>query len=234
MHALIDSGSSVTIIKESAAKELVRQGSTIEHCSKTIKTLTDSCKKIEEKIKIRVSAIGGEVEAYAYIINSSGFSGQLLLGSDVMEQLHATIDYQRKGVVIAGKMHPFINKTFDAESTMAVREKPITEFIGRALTDTCVPAGNAAVVQLQTPISWEGRTVVVVPFTRYDGTAASTICVVKDHCVHIVYANLDDRPLTLQGGTRMARIHELHEEENHETVLLCNSDEGVGDRKSVV
>ena len=30
----------------------------------------------------------------------------------------------------------------------------------------------------------------------------------------------------------MARTHELHEEEEHETVLLCNSSEGIGEHSN--
>jgi len=227
MRALIDSGSSLTIIKASSANELAKQGSIIEPCQKTIKTITDSRRKIESRMKIRVSTDEGDVEVYAYIINTSGFSGQLLLGSDAMEKLHATIDYQRMGVVIAGKLHPFTNRTVDAESTMAISENQVTESIGRVLTDVRVLAGTAVVIQVQTSAYLEGRTVVMVPFVRYDGVAASTICVVKNHCVHVVYANLDDRPVTLRGGTRMARICELHEEAEDETVLLCNSSESI-------
>ena len=84
MRAVIDSGSSLTMIQASAAHKLVQQGSAIEPGEKMIKTVTGSGKKIETKIKIRISTIEDEMEVYAYIIPTSGFSGQLLVGSDVL------------------------------------------------------------------------------------------------------------------------------------------------------
>ena len=229
IRALVDSGSSLTIVKAQTADELVRRGSIIEPCEKVIKTLTDSGRKIKSKIRIRVSTLEGEAEGYAYVLHTNSFPGELLLGSDIMEPLRATIDYQRKGVVIAGKLHRFINKAVDAEKTLAISEKPITEFAGRVPVETRLHPGTATIVQLQTHASLEGHTVVVMPYPKYDGAAAGTLCVVKDHCVHLLYANLDDRPLTLREGTKMARIHRLYEEEDDEAVLMCNGSEETRD-----
>jgi hypothetical protein len=134
----------------------------------------------------------------------------------------------------------YTDNAINDEDAMAINERPSVESIGRVPTDVRVPPRTAVVIQLRTSASLEGRTVVVVPFMRYSGAAASTICVVKDQCAPIVYANLDDHPLTLRGGTRMAKVYELHEEEEDGAVLLCNSNKATeesceeGDKEAAI
>ena len=231
MTALIDTGSSVTLLKRDTALELTEKGCAMAKCDKSISTLSDSGVRISEKMWIEIDTAAGKNGAYALVYATNRFSGNILIGSDLLGNLNATIDYEKGGVVIAGKLHPFCNTNKVTECALAVRELEQSDHIATVAQTTRIAGMTAVVLELHTASALEGETVAVVPLQKYDGMIASTVCVVRQQLVQVVVMNSGSGSILLRCGAKIALAHKLHvEEEAEEAQVLClNEEDGSAD-----
>jgi len=231
--ALVDTGSTVSLIKQQAAIEMTTRGIALETCDMKISTLSTNQVSITHKISVEIKAGTCTSNGHALIHTTNQFAGHLLIGSDLLHDLGAAIDYKLGGVMIGGKLHRFHNRNSEAEVTLAAECDLRWECIARISGNCGIHARRAVLMELKTHCSLEGKMVAVVPLKKYDGWVASTICQVRRHEVQVVMLNTSENTMIWKDGTQVATVHEIFEEQDDqhstEEQVLCMNEELSGD-----
>jgi predicted aspartyl protease len=107
-QALIDSGSTISIIKYAAARKIcIGQGVSISKYQGEVRTIHPEPVKIEGKMKLTVTINGKNMEHEALVCDTKLFAGTILLGSDFLHKVNANINYEDKCIYIRGDRFPF-------------------------------------------------------------------------------------------------------------------------------
>ena len=136
MRALVDSGSSSTLIKNSLAISLANRNKLkIISCSNQLKSVSGSHLDVLGKISLNFNINGENIIHYAIVVgNNVSFPGGMLLGRDLLKRMDASINfgnfYYNNFVSLLGEKYYF-HKTASSPSVSAVEE---TEYYQKNIT----------------------------------------------------------------------------------------------------
>ncbi len=225
--AFLDTGSIVTLIKETAAEELATTGRyRIKRCDVTLNTVTGE--KLDTKGVVTLPfKIGARVFRHNVIVcDAKGFPGDVLIGTDLLQRVgKVEFEWVRQMVTIGGVGYA-IEGGSAGDTTLSVT---IDKTAVRSTNDrfvalkqrTMLSANAVTVVNVGVPYP-DGTTVLVEERSRTLGgvRVPNIVATVSKGEIPIEIINAMPSEIQLAPNERIATVSPLHENFEEENVLL--------------
>ena len=211
---LVDSGSTVTVIKRSAAREICDLNRKLKPCQAFLRTLNEKPVPVEGQIDLRFNIKGKIITHQALVCDTSSLSAPLLLGTDFLRKHGGIINFKDNTVCLAGRLLKMNNETQRQSVGMCITD-PVNECaaIARVSAKCNIPARSRKIQYLHVGSALNGSEVIIDPEPQYLPVVGRTLATVNEGVVPVCFLNLGDCSLHVEKGIPLAKVHYLHEEE---------------------
>lgn len=230
----VDSGSSVTIIKNSLAQHFIKNGHHLRKCNKIIQSVNGTEISTEGIIDLSFTFSNNKQVTHSVIVcDNATFPGALLLGQDFLKRVDGTVSFCKNKIgylSIYGKRFPFFKSCTDSTFTSicAVKIDDLYErtfSVGRTPSNMCIGASTAQQYYLKVPRHLNGKTVIAVPCKSLANVIMPrTVAHVENGKIPITFINCGDHNVKIPPNT-IAAIVDIAKEDTPTTDPVCNISE---------
>ena len=217
--AFLDTGSVVTLIKETAAEGLAATGRyRVKNCDVTLSTVTGE--RLDTKGVVTLPfKIGSRIFRHNVIIcDAQGFPGDILIGLDLLQRVER-VDFElRKQVVTIGGVRYTIEGGSPGDASLSVTidkaaARNASEKFASVKQRTTLAANTVTVINAGVPFP-DGTTVLVEEKLRTKGGAQVTniVATVRNGGIPIEIVNTLPSEIQLARNERIATVSPVHED----------------------
>lgn len=221
VSCFVDTGSSVSIIKESLANEFTTKYKLKVHPSnKRLKSASNDSINVTGKISLTIKTKFNTIDHCFFICDNVCFKGGILLGTDILNRGNAKINFSNgsKHIKFIGKKYRFVNCDVPAPRITCISE-PLFESnpnvtIARTKEHIRVPSSSALYFKLAVNKSFEGQTVVISEtHLNPNLILPRALAIVKNNEVPVTLFNLSNQDILIAVNKTIAKIEIAIEEE---------------------